>query len=106
MYQKALVHANALQEYDIAVSGLNEVLDKFPENRVASRSQFMIGFIYANSVGDTAKAGEAYRVFLKKYPNDELRPSVEWELKYLGKDIDDIPELTTLGDASEGEAKK
>jgi len=100
MYQKALVHANALQEYEAAVSGLNEVLQKYPENRVASRSQFMIGFIFANSVGDTARAGEAYRVFLKKYPNDELKPSVEWELKYLGKDIDDIPELTTLGDAS------
>ncbi|MBN1893468.1 tetratricopeptide repeat protein [bacterium] len=106
IYQKALVHANALQEYDIAVSGLMSVLEKYPENRVASRSQFMIGFIYANSVGDTAKAGEAYRTFLKKYPNDELKPSVEWELKYLGKDIDDIPELTTLGDASEAEAQK
>jgi len=106
MYQKALVHANALQEYDIAVSGLAAVLEKYPDNRIASRSQFMIGFIYANSVGDTARAGEAYRAFLKKYPNDELKPSVEWELKYLGKDIDDIPELTTLGEGSAAEAKK
>jgi len=55
---------------------------------------------------DTAKAGQAYRTFLVKFPNDELRPSVEWELKYLGKDIDDIPELTTLGEAGTTEGKK
>jgi hypothetical protein len=47
-------------------------------------------------VQDTTKAREAYTKFLEKYPNHELVSSVEWELKYLGKDINEIPELMDL----------
>jgi hypothetical protein len=38
----------------------------------------------------------AYNTFLQNYPDHELAPSVEWELRYLGKDINDIPELKAL----------
>jgi hypothetical protein len=42
---------------------------------------------------DTTKAGAAYRTFLEKFPTHDLADDVQWELKYLGKSIDEIPEL-------------
>ena len=65
----------------------------------------MIGFIYANSVSDTAKAREAYTIFLKKYPDHELVSSVKWELAHLGKDINQIPELKNIESTNKKEVK-
>ena len=56
----------------------------------------MVGFIYANTTSDTAQARLEYNQFLQNYPDHELVPSVEWELQYLGKDINNIPELNVI----------
>ncbi|MDZ7262494.1 MAG: tetratricopeptide repeat protein, partial [candidate division KSB1 bacterium] len=53
-------------------------------------AQFMIGYLYANEIKDLDKARSAYQVFLEKYPENELVPSVKWELDHLGKDISEI----------------
>ena len=70
-----------------------KVVDKYPDNKYAAESQFMIGFVYANSAVDTLKARGAYNTFLERYPDHELVSSVQFELKYLGKDINQIPNL-------------
>jgi len=61
------------------------------------KAQFMVGYIYANpqfgDVQDLEKAKNSYEVFLKKYPNHELAPSVQFEMDNLGKDINEIPAL-------------
>ena len=53
----------------------------------------MIGYIYANVKNDSANALKEYNVFLEKYPDHELAPSVQFEIQWLGKDINDIPAL-------------
>lgn len=103
MHQMALVYANGLQNYPVAIEKLQRVVNEFPESKYASRSQFMIGFIYANSMSDTTHAKEAYETFLAKYPDHELASSVEWELKYLGKNIEEIPELMSLDSGAKTE---
>lgn len=100
-YHIALIQANGLQDFSSAITTFGSLIDKYPETKFAPQSQFMIGFIYANSVNDTLKARSAYEKFLKDYPTNELVSSVEWELKYLGKDINDIPELMSLEPAAE-----
>ena len=42
------------------------------------------------------KARIHYEIFLNKYSNHELAQSVTFELKYLGQEIQDIPELKHL----------
>ncbi len=96
LYRAGLVYTNGLQDFPKAVSTLRRVIEEHPDNAFAAQSQFMIGFIYANNAPDTAKSRLAYRTFLEKYPDHELVPSVEWELKYLGKGFDEIPELSGL----------
>ena len=96
LYRAGLVYTNGLQDFESAISTLQKVIDEYPESTSAAPCQFMIGFIYANNASDLPRAENAYNTFLEKYPEHELAPSVQWELKYLGKDINDIPELKGL----------
>ncbi|MBN1780119.1 tetratricopeptide repeat protein [bacterium] len=99
-YHIALVEANGLQKFEEAVNTFGTLIGKYPDTKFAPQAQFMIGFIYANNVADTTQARKAYQEFLNKYPDHELAASVEWELKYLGKDINEIPELMNLEPAT------
>ena len=105
LYRAGLVYTNGLQDFDNAISSLQRVIEKYPDSQLAAQCQFMIGFIYANNTSDTLQARLAYSKFLENYPEHELVPSVEWELKYLGKDINEIPELQNLDQVSQGEKK-
>jgi len=101
LYRAGLVYNNGLNETDNAISLLQRMITDYPENdSTAAQCQFMIGFIYANNAADTARARVAYNKFLEKYSEHELVPSVEWELRYLGKDINDIPGLMSIEDGS------
>lgn len=95
-YHIALIQANGLQNFSEAISTFESLIDKYPETKFAPQAQFMIGFIYANNVSDLDEARQAYEHFVATYPQHELVSSVEWELKYLGKDINEIPELMNL----------
>lgn len=105
-YHIALIQANGLNEYDTAVSTFESLIGKYPDTKFAPQAQFMIGFVYANNVSDTVKARDAYEKFIEKYPDHELVTSVEWELKYLGRDINEIPELMELEPVEDEVAQK
>jgi TolA-binding protein len=96
LHNEGKVYANGIRDYDKAVATFNQVIKSYPNSAYAAPSQFMIGFVYANSAMDTANARAAYEKFRTMFPDHELVPSVEFELKYLGKDINEIPELMNL----------
>ncbi len=98
LYRAGLVYINSLSDLEKGISSFKRVFNEYSESNFAALSQFMVGFIYANTVSDTAQARIEYNAFLQKYPNHELASSVEWELKYLGKDINNIPELSSIKD--------
>ncbi len=55
----------------------------------------MIGYHYANSIGELDSAKVYYQKFIDKFPDNELVNSVKWELDHLGQDINDIDFLQT-----------
>jgi TolA-binding protein len=59
----------------------DDLLKKFPESKYASQAQFMIGFIYSEELKDFAKAEEAFKVVIEKYPDSELVDSAKWMMK-------------------------
>jgi len=69
---------------------------KYPESSQVPFSLFMQGFIYANMLSNFEKARSHYEEFLNKFSNHELAQSVIFELKYLGLEIQEIPELKHL----------
>lgn len=100
LYHSGIAYTNLLDEYALGISLLEKITEKYPNARRAAEAQFMKGFVWANTASDTAMARVEYGRFLSMYPKHELATSVEWELKYLGKDINDIPEMKVLANPS------
>ena len=75
-------------------SEANKLLDKlitdYPDSKAAPYGLFLNGFMYENDEFLLDKAKEHYELFLKKYPNHQLAPSVKTSLQYLGKSPDEI----------------
>ena len=52
--------------------------------------KFLIAFTYGNNLNDLDNAKKEYKEFMEQYPNSPLKVSAEFELKNIGKSIDDI----------------
>lgn len=96
LYLAGMIYSGRLEEHRRAVTLLERAINRYPSDPGSARCRFMTGFILSNSLSDTLRARQAYQAFLDDYPDHDLAPSVHWELKYLGKDIDEIPELRHL----------
>jgi len=92
--------ARKLQEegkYAEAVTGYEKLIQVHPKGKNAPQAQFMIGFICANELKDLTKAEKAYKAFLEKYAaksDSGMVASARWELENLGKDINQIEDLS------------
>ncbi len=64
-----------------AITQFETVIKQYPESPQAAEALYKIGFIYRNDLKNDAKALEAFREFLKQYPNSGVRPSVETEIR-------------------------
>jgi TolA-binding protein len=107
LHRVANIYTSGLQDYGRAVEAYDRIVSAYPDSiRRAAQAQFMIGFVYNNYMQDTAKARIAYETFLSKYPEHDLADDVQWELKYLGKDINEIPELQKATGAKPVKSKK
>ena len=76
--------------YEKAVEHYETLLTLYPDSEQAPLALFMIGFTYANEIGNKDKARIAYNEFLAKYPNSVLKSSVEFELENMGKSAEEI----------------
>ena len=90
------------EKYDDAIRTYRKIARDHKDSRLASNSQFMIGYIYANHLKDLEQAKNEINRFLEKYSeiaDSGLIVGAKFELEYLGKDIEDIPILSTVGQA-------
>ena len=74
------IYLNEYKEYTISISFLNKILDGFPEHDLAKRSLFTKAYINANYIESFSEAVTLYNLFIRKYPDDELISSVNYEL--------------------------
>ena len=95
-FQKAEIYLNDIKDFDIAIKEFERVIDQFPNYDVAKNSLFMIAYIYNNYLSSYTDAIDKYKLFKDKYPDDELIPSVEYELKDLFKINDEIDSLNSI----------
>ncbi|TKJ40345.1 hypothetical protein CEE37_08440 [candidate division LCP-89 bacterium B3_LCP] len=99
--------AKSLQEetkYAEAVTKYEELVTLHPRSELAPQSQFMIGFICANEIGNLEKASVAYKAFLENYSDvsdSGMVASAKWELDNLGKDINEIDDLSVVTEGEE-----
>ncbi|MBC8191708.1 MAG: tetratricopeptide repeat protein [Candidatus Marinimicrobia bacterium] len=95
-YEFAEVYHKNVLDLKKAIGVYEEIVEQFPESEQAPKALFSIGYIYANELGENDAATKYYSKFIETYPNHEMAPSVEFELKYLGKSLEEIPELQHL----------
>jgi len=72
------------------------VVARFPTDSVAVQARFMIGFTYAEDLGDLEAARVAFEEFLKLHPKSELATSARWMIENMDKpppdmEDDDVP---------------
>ena len=95
-YRMGDIYMNDLNDFENAILSYQKVVDNYSSSSDASKALFMIGYYYANpTYGETnlEKASSYYNLFLEKFPDHELAPSVKFEMENLGKNINDIPVL-------------
>jgi len=91
------------EKFQEAIQVYRQIAHDFPKSREGANSQFMIGFIYGNHLQDYAQAKVELSAFLDKFAavaDSGLVEGAKFELKYMGKPIEDIPTLATLNDSS------
>jgi len=95
-YEFAEVFHKNVRDLNNAILTYEKVVNTYPDSEQAPKALFSVGYIYANEMGQNDAATKYYSIFLEKYPDHEMAPSVEFELKYLGKSLEEIPELQHL----------
>ena len=90
LFKIGQMYSNNLLDFQHAIDAHKQLIKKYPNSKFSAQSLFMIGYHYANSISDTVEARKYYEKFLEQYPEHELAKSVQWELNYLGKDINEI----------------
>jgi len=87
------IYMNDLRDFNNAVDSYRKVINNFENAAEEPHAMFMIGYIYSNILSQYEDARREYESFLKIYPDHELTPSVNFEMKWMGKDINEIDEL-------------
>ena len=87
------IYMNDLRDFPIAIQEYRKVIENHNGSEQEPHALFMIGYIYANIMNDKKSARIEYKDFLNRFPNHEIAPSIEFELDFLGKSIENIPAL-------------
>ena len=62
-----------------------QLVERFPQSARLPEALFMIGYVRAESLGDTTRALEVFRDFLQRYPEHEMAPSARMMVEELSK---------------------
>ena len=79
------------EKYEEALTNFKLILENYPKSEFSAKAMFMIGFINANHLKNFDEAKKYYEEFIKKFADHELVASAQYELKTLGKDIEELP---------------
>ena len=92
-YMLGDLYMNEFRDFTTAIQEYRKVIENYTGSSQEAKALFMIGYIYANVKNDPKSAEIEYNEFLKRFPTHELTPSVEFEIKYLGKGLEEVPAL-------------
>ena len=95
-FQIADIFLNDVKDYELAISEFKKVLESYSDYSVSKKSLFMIAYINNNYINSYSEAFKYYNLFIEKYPNDELIPSVNYELNGLNKLQNEIDSLNNV----------
>ena len=78
-------------KFEEAVEYYQKFLKEYPTNEeYAYKAQFMIGFIYNESLKDTAMARLAFKKVLTDYPENDLSDDARWMIDNLNRGPEEV----------------
>jgi outer membrane protein assembly factor BamD (BamD/ComL family) len=77
-------------KFEEAVTYYEKFLKEFPASKHAYKAQFMIGFIYNESLKDATRARQAFQKVISAYPNNDLTDDAQWMMENLDKGPEDV----------------
>ena len=92
-YLLAEIFLNVYEEYDIAISFYDDIINNYSYHELAKKSLFTLAYVYGNYLDSYNDAFDKYSMFLNKYPQDELIPSVKYEIEILNDRIEEANKL-------------
>ena len=92
-YRMAEIYGGDLQDFESSVARYTYIAEEYPSHPDAPKARFMAGYTLANILKDYEAAKTQYDKFMRDYPDHALAESVEFELRNLGKELDQIEEL-------------
>ncbi len=93
LYRMAEIYAGDMQDFETCIDKYDYIAEEYPSHPDAPKARFMAGYTLANIMGDFERAKAEYEQFIRDYPEHPLAESVEFELRNLGKSLDEIEEL-------------
>jgi TolA-binding protein len=87
---KAAQRCNAVAQHEEALKLFQQIIEKYPANKLCEEALFLQGYVYENSLHNEAKAREVYTSFLDKYPKSELAEDAKLAIRNLGKSPEEI----------------
>lgn len=61
------------------------LVEEFPEHELAPQALYMIGFVYAEMLGDSVSAVAIFRELIDKYPRSEIVETAKWSIENMSK---------------------
>jgi TolA-binding protein len=71
------------ENYKESISLYQQLVEKYPEDKMAPQAQFIVGDTYMNFLKDFNKAIQSYRDVVKKYPESEFAPKAQFMVGYI-----------------------
>ncbi|MGH7681863.1 MAG: peptidyl-prolyl cis-trans isomerase, partial [Candidatus Eiseniibacteriota bacterium] len=68
------------------------LIARYPHERVSIQAQFMIGFTYAEELGEYGLATQEFQQFLKDHPDSDLATSAQWMIDNMERPAPDLNE--------------
>jgi len=75
-----------------------ELVKHYPDEKVSIQAQFMIGFTYAEEMGEYDLARKEFEEFLRVHPDSELAGSAKWMIENMGMPGPELKDNDTGGE--------
>lgn len=96
--QELFDYAQTLENPYQRVKAYEELLEKYPDDDYAPQALFMIGFVYAEEIGDPVEAQRVLSRVVLDYRDSEVAESAKWMLENLGKPMPKFEDIDDLND--------
>lgn len=80
----------------VRINAFQQIVDKFPQDKVAPEAMFMIGFVYAEELKDRIMADRTFTSLMEKYPESEMAKTARWMIDNLDEPLPKFQDLDDL----------